>query len=74
MAKGQKRGNKEPKKQKQPDKVMSFVSAASVGNAKTNTARATESAAKKVAPQAHISFALAFSEAFENGLINFVEN
>jgi hypothetical protein len=28
---------------------MSFVSAASVGNAKTNTARATESAAKKVA-------------------------
>jgi hypothetical protein len=49
MAKGQKRGNKEPKKQKQPDKVMSFVSAASVGNAKTTTARATESAAKKVA-------------------------
>ena len=49
MAKGQKRGNKEPKKLKQPDKVMSFVSAASVSNAKTNTARTKESAAKKVA-------------------------
>jgi hypothetical protein len=49
MAKGQKRGNKEPKKQKQPNKVMNFVSAASVNNAKTNTARSTESAAKKVA-------------------------
>jgi hypothetical protein len=49
MAKGQKRGNKEPKKQKKPDKVKSFVSAASVNNAKTNTARSTESAAKKVA-------------------------
>ena len=49
MAKGQKRGNKEPKKQKQPNKVMNFVSAASVGNSKINTSRATESAAKKVA-------------------------
>jgi len=28
---------------------MNFVSAASIGNAKTTTARATESAAKKVA-------------------------
>jgi hypothetical protein len=49
MAKGQKRGNKEPKKQKQPNKVMNFVSAASVVNAKTNATRTSESAAKKVA-------------------------
>ena len=49
MAKGQKRGNKEPKKHKQPNKVMNFVSATSVGNAKTNAARTTESVAKKVA-------------------------